>query len=144
MAKVIDIVDREVALAEFDRFVEAMDLDVDMADMDSEDLTTFNKQKKRLITVLCNGSLVINENGEAVFAPSKSKIDGVLTFHERTGASLMAMDGVKKNHTVAMTYKVMADMTRTHPNTFAKLKGNDIKVCEAIFALLMDYFVPRW
>jgi len=133
-----NIVDEEVALVEFDRFVEAMDLDVDTTYMDEEDLTTFSKLKRRLVKALCNGSLAINEEGEAVFTPQKSKVDRVITFHERTGASLMASDGKKRNQSVAMTYAVMGDMTKEHPGTFTKLKGNDIKVCEAIYALLMD------
>lgn len=134
----MDIINSDVALVEFDRFVELMDLDVDTDDLDAEDLTAFNKIKKRLVKALCKGSLVINDKGEAMFTPQNTTLEEPLTFHERTGASLMAMDGVKKNHTVAMSYKVMADMTRCHPNTFAKLKGNDIKVCEDILKLLMD------
>ena len=50
----------------------------------------------------------------------------------------MAMDGKKKGHDVKKTYAVMADMCKVHPNVFAGLAGSDIKVCEAIFALLMD------
>lgn len=133
-----NVVAPEMAEAEFDRFVEAMDLDLDTAFMDDEDRTAFNKQKSRILKAMINGSLIINENGEAVYAPQRSGVEKAITFHERTGASLMAMDGKKKNHNVAMTYAVMADITREHPGTFAKLKGSDIKICEALFALLMD------
>ncbi len=128
----------EVAEAEFDRFTNEMDLDVDVDFMDEEDLTAFNKQKRRIITAIMDGSLVINENGEAVYTPRKSEGIDALIFHERTGASVMSMDGKKKGHDVAKTYAVMADITKTHQSTFAKMKGIDIKVCEALFALLMD------
>lgn len=127
-----------VALLEFDRFVEEMDLDVDTADMDAEDLTAFNANKRRILRALENGSLIINDNGEAVYTPRKTENVDPITFHERTGASLMAMDGKKKGHDVAKTYAVMAEMCKVHPSTFAKLKGPDIKLCEALFALLMD------
>ncbi len=50
----------------------------------------------------------------------------------------MAMDGKKKNYDVTKTYAVMADMCKVHPNTFAGLVGIDAKICEALFALLMD------
>jgi hypothetical protein len=131
---------REVAEQEFERFAEEMDLDLDTSSMDAEDLTAFNKQKGRLIRAIERGSLVINENGEAVYTPANpgSKHQDPITFHERTGASLMAMDGKKKGHDVAKTYAVMADMCKVHPSTFAGLKGTDVKVCEALFALLMD------
>ena len=133
-----DKVALEVAEKEFDRFTNDMDLDVDEKFMDEGDLTAFNKQKRRIITAICNGSLVINDNGEAVYTPQKSGDIEPLVFHERTGASVMAMDSKKKNHDMAKTYAVMGDITKVHQNTFAKMKGIDIKICEAIFALLMD------
>ena len=49
-----------------------------------------------------------------------------------------ASNGKKKGHDVAKTYAVLADMTGLHPNTFAGLVGIDVKICEALFALLMD------
>lgn len=131
---------REVAEQEFERFADAMDLDIDTAELDAEDQAAFNKQRSRIVRAVQRGSLVFNENGEAVYTPSNpgSKHQDPITFHERTGASLMAMDGKKKNHDVAKTYAVMADMCKVHPSTFAGLKGSDVKVCEALFALLMD------
>lgn len=131
-------IDQETALLEFDRFTESMDLDVDESFMDEEDLTSFNKQKRRIVEAVCNGSLVVNDDGEAVYTPQKITLDTPLTFHERTGASIMAQDGKKKNYDVTKMYAIMAEMTKTHPNTFAKMCGIDIKICEAIFALLMD------
>jgi len=130
----------EVAELEFDRFVDAMDLDLDVADMDAEDLTAFNKQKRRILKAIEKGALVINENGEAVYTKKKKKTkrQEPITFHERTGASLMAMDGKKKSHEVAKTYAILGDMCRVHPSTFASMVGIDVKICEALFALLMD------
>lgn len=133
-------VDKETAAQEFDRFADAMDLDLDTAFMDEQDLAAFHKQKNRMLRAICRGDLVINEHGEAVITPSnpKSKRQEPITFHERTGASVMAMDGKKKNQEVAKTYAVMASLCEVHPGVFANLAGEDIKVCEAIFAFLMD------
>ncbi|MCH9837697.1 hypothetical protein K0U83_18690 [bacterium] len=131
---------REVAEQEFERFADEMDLDVETTGLDAEDLAALTKQKNRIIKSIEQGALVINENGEAVYTPSnaRSKHQEAIVFHERTGASLMAMDGKKKGHDVAKTYAVMADMCKVHPNVFAGLVGIDAKVCEALFALLMD------
>ena len=117
-----------------------MDLDLDTADMDADDLTGFNKQKGRVIRAIQRGALVINDEGEAVYTPyhKRSGHKDPITFHERTGASLMAMDGKKKNHDVAKTYAILADMCKVHPSVFAGLVGSDVKTCEALFALLMD------
>jgi len=131
---------KEVAENEFNRFTHEMGIDTDASGMDEEDLSGFNKQKNRIIGAIQDGSLVINENGEAVFTPQrpKSKTKDAITFHERTGASLMAMDSKKKNQNVAKMYAVLADMCEVHPKIFSGLAGLDIKICEALFALLMD------
>ncbi len=130
----------EVAEKEFERFAEAMDLDLDPSLMDNEDLTAFNKQKRRLIRAIEKGSLVFNEAGEAEYTPvnDRSKHKETLIFRERSGASLMAMDSKKKNHDVAKSYAVLADMCGVPQNVFAGLVGVDVKICEALFALLMD------
>jgi len=135
-----DKIAQEVADAEFERFVDAMDLDVDTAKMDAEDVTAFNKTKSRLIRAIQSGALSFNEDGESVYTPQhkRSKHKDAITFHERTGASLMATDGKKKNCDAAKTYAMMADMCKLHPSVFAGMVGTDIKICEAIFALLMD------
>lgn len=135
-----DKIAQEQAELEFDRFIEAMDILIDTAKLDAEDLAQFTKQKDRIVAAVCRGALVFNEDGEAVYTPqhSRSKHKDAITFHERTGASLMASDGKKKGHDVAKTYAVLADMCKVHPNVFAGLVGTDVKVCEAIYALLMD------
>ena len=131
---------QEQAELEFDQWVEAMDLDLDVEDMDSEDLTAFNKQKRKIINAITGGSLTFTDGGEAVYTPSnpKSKCQDAITFYERTGASLMAMDGKKKGHDISKTFAIMGDMCKVHPSTFAGLVGIDGKVCEALFSLLMD------
>jgi len=135
-----DLVSKEVAVDEFERFLEAMDIDGDVEYMDDEDSANFRKAKGRIIRAIVAGSVMINEEGEAVFTAQneKSRLETPLTFHERTGASLMASDGKKQNQQVAKTYAMMADMCKTSPKTFANLVGSDIKICEALFALLMD------
>ena len=134
------IINIEVAESEFDRWADAMDLDLDTSGMDSEDRTAFDKQRNRIIRAVTSGALIFNESGEAVYTPqnARSKHTDPITFHERTGASLMAMDGKKKGYDVAKTFAVMADMCKVHPSVFAGLVGSDGKVCEALFALLMD------
>jgi hypothetical protein len=130
----------EVAEAEFDRFVECMGLLLDTSTMDVEDKTAFDKQKNRIIDAMISGHLVINDDGEAVYTPFRptSGPKEPITFHERTGASVLAMDGKKKGHDMAKTYAIMAEMCKVHPATFSRLAGPDIKTCEAVYALLMD------
>lgn len=133
------VIDIETASAEFDRWAEAMDLELDTALMDADDLNGFTRQKNRIVRAIERGALVVNDDGEAQYTPqnAKSKHQDAITFHERTG--LTAMDGAKKNQDMKRTYAVMGEMCKVHPNVFASnLVGIDIKVCEAIFSLLMD------
>lgn len=135
-----NVVNKDVAINEFEGWAAFMDLDIDVSSMDSEDATQLTKLKDRIIRGIERGSLTFNDDGEAVYTPqnSKSKHKEPITFHERTGASLMAMDGKKKNHDVAKTYAIMGEMCKVHPSTFAGLVGTDVKICEALFSLLMD------
>lgn len=134
------IVDAETAISEFERFAVEMDLSLDTTEMDTEDKEAFTRQRGRMLRAIEFGDLKFNEHGEAVYTPYRynSKSKEPIVFHERSGASIMAMDGKKRNHEVAKTYAVMAQMCRVHQSVFANLVGTDIKVCEAIYTFLMD------
>lgn len=125
---------------EFNNWADAMCLDISTEGMDTEDLTAFNKQKRRVLQAVMHGNLVFSDEGEAVYTPfrKKSKSHDPITFGERDGASLMAMDGKKKNSEIAKTYAIMGAMCGVPAKTFAGLAGEDLAVCMAIFALLMD------
>lgn len=124
----------DVAEHEFMRFVEAMDLDVDPTGWDDEDKRSFEEAKRKLVSALRSGKLVIDEHGQPVFTPSQPPTDPI-TFYEPTGATLMAMDQKKKNHDVAKMYAAMADMTRQPMTRFSKMVNRDVKICTAIASL---------
>jgi len=134
-----EIIAAEVAEQDFERFADAMDLDLDETKMSEEDLSSFRPQKERLLRAISNGHLIFNDEGEPIYTPYRkaSKSKEPITFHERTGADLMALDSGKKGQDVKKMMNMMASMCRTHPKTFAGLAGEDIKVCEALFTLLM-------
>jgi hypothetical protein len=133
-------VSREVAESEFDRFVESMSIDVDKSLMDEDEERAFERQKNKLVKAIMDESLVINDEGEAVYTPcnKRSRTDVPLTFNERTGNTLTSTDSKGKNAQAAKMYAMMGDMCRVPPKTFSGLVGQDIKMCEAIFSLLMD------
>ena len=133
-------VSEEVAQRLFDDWCEAMDLENDESYFDEEELKAFSKQKRRLVRAIVSGALSFNDDGEAVYTPKnpKSKHNDPITFHERSGASIMAMDGKKAGHDVRKMFAIMGDMCRVPSNVFAGLVGTDGKVCEAICVLLMD------
>lgn len=129
-------VDQETATADFDRFTESMDLDVDPVGMDDEDKIDFERHRGKLIEALRVGSLVINDTGEPVFTPQR-ETGTPITFHEPRGSALMAMDRKKKNHDMGKLFATMAEMTGCNPGTFSKMRMPDLKICMAIVTLFL-------
>ena len=137
MGKVLEMpkVAHEVAEAELAKFFDLMDLDFDTSKMDEEDQGEFKVHTDRLITAIQEGSLIIDDKGQPCFTPTG---DGnTITFHEPTGASLMAMDQKRGDRNVTKMFAFMADMTRTHESLFAKMAYRDLRVCLAITTLFM-------
>jgi len=130
---------KDMAELEFLKFAEAMGIytALDTSELEADDLTQFNTHKEKLLWAIRTGHLEFNENGEAVYTPHRSDYKEPITFYERTGASMIAMDSKKKGHDMAKTYAVLANMCRLPIKTITSLKGVDIGACESIFALLM-------
>jgi hypothetical protein len=132
----------EVAEQEFARFLEAMDLQekFDAKEMDPEDVKAIAETKRIVISAMQRGNLVIDADGQPVFTPMtiSSAQFGEITFHEPTGADLMAMDGVKQNRDVERTNRLLAALTNQSPAIFAKMKNRDLKVCQAIVTLFLS------
>lgn len=131
-----ECVSAEVAEAEFERFVEAMDLDVDPKGMDDEDRASFTSAKRRFVAAVQAGRLTVDEKGRPVFTPSMGTTDPI-TFNEPTGASLMAMDQKKRGHEIGKLFAAIADMTGQPVVRFSKMAKRDLNVCIAIGGLFL-------
>lgn len=127
----------DVCESEFERFCEAMDLDVNPDEMDAEDKTAFEQAKRRIVKAMRTGALVINDEGEPVYTPQRGEQKDPITFHEPDGASLMAIDQVKAKHEMAKTNAVLAAITKESSARFAKMLNRDLKVCQSIMVLYM-------
>lgn len=129
--------DLETAEAEFNRFADIMDLDVDPDTMTDEDKDSLSEHRRRLVKTLQNGALVINDLGEPVFTPRRSDNKEPVNFYEPTGESLMSMDRKKKNADISKTFAILGSMTKTNPKRFSSMKYGDLKVCSSILGLFM-------
>lgn len=133
------VVAEEQAQEELDFFLFEMDIDSDTENMDDEDdVKGFKKAIGRLKRAIMHGYATINDSGEFVYTTQKSAQQLIITFHERSGRDVLAMDGNKKNQDVKKMHAVMAKMCKIEQKDFALMKGSDIKTCEAAFVLLMD------
>lgn len=126
----------DVAEADFNRFIDCMDLDINTDGMDDDEKKDLSLQKGRVTSAIMVGSLVINEDGEPVFTPQREDTDA-LTFHEPTGAALMAMDRKKQSEEIAKMFAAMAAITRTNSKVFSNMKMADLKICLAVTTLFL-------
>lgn len=127
---------RSVCEGEFERFADAMGLDLDQSQMDDEDKKGLLLQKNRILSAMEFGALVINEKGEPVYTPQEGSGEPI-TFHEPRGASFMAMDQKKAGHDNTKAFAFLADMTQQSVQRFAGMAGRDLKVCQAVFLLFL-------
>lgn len=129
-------VDQEMAEAEFMRFIDAMDLELDES-ADAEDRSDFIALKNKLVKAISKGSLIIDESGQPVYTPERTEDVKPLTFYEPTGANLVAMDKRKPGEDISKFNAVMAEMCKVHPKVFSKLKFKDYKLCQSIVTLFL-------
>jgi len=129
----------EVAEEMFQDFADAMGLDLNEAAMTEEDVQGFQSHKRRIVAAIQDGSLIFDDLGQPVFTPQRpgTQDKSPITFHERSGADLMAADAVKDKSLAKKLYAMMGSLCKVPPARFANMVGKDIKVCEALFAVLM-------
>lgn len=131
----IEVMAREAAEAEFDRFVDAMDIDADPTDMSDEDKKGLQQSRRTVVKAIMNGSLMIEADGTPVYTPRRSKDVTPIRFREPTGADLMEMDKAKAGADINKTFKILAAITSTSPARFANLVMSDLNVCSAVMVL---------
>lgn len=132
-----NVITKEFAESEFDRFCELMALTFDYNSMDDEDKRGFRQSKEVFVHAVMVGSLTVNDKGEPIFTPTVGDDRSPITFHEPTGATLKAMDIKKAGHSTAKGFAAMADHTGVAEVTFSKMANRDIKVCQAISLLFL-------
>ncbi len=131
-----DIVDIETCEVEFERFLDAMDIDADKSHMDESDRAGFDRCKATIVREMRAGRLVIDDKGQPKYTP-KSGDGETLVFHEPTGATYLEMDRKKQGHDVSKMIAIMGAMTKQAPAVFSKMPQRDFKVCQAVVTLFL-------
>jgi hypothetical protein len=130
------VVAKEVAEAEFIRFTESMDLDVDKARMDADDQKSFDEARGIVVRAIERGTLSIDDKGQPVLQISLTD-PKQLTFREPTGASFMSMDVKKRDAQIGRMFALMAEMTGTPEKTLAKLPQRDLRIARTLVTLFL-------
>ena len=132
---------KDVAVQEFERFLECMGIDGDTKEFDSDDLNNFNIHKNRIVKSIQLGHLIINDNGEAEYTTQRvvaGKDPIKVLFYEPDGSVLLSTDKKKQSQTVGKMYQAMAHITKLPPGIFSQMKMADIKICVSITTLFLD------
>jgi hypothetical protein len=138
VSNVTPVISKEVAEAELERFLEAMDLKerTEQSRLDAEDKRQLVEVKENVISAIMSGRLVISEDGTPVYTPKAGDMKPI-KFNEPDGACLMAMDKLKHGHNMAKQNAVLGAMTGEGPQRFANMKQRDLRVCGDLLTLFL-------
>ena len=131
-----DVFSQEVAKAEFERFADAMDIEIDEEMMEETELKSFLKVRASIIKVIKSGRLTINDRGEPtlkLFEPVGNVSE--ITFKEPLGKSWMAADQKKQDQTVSRFMCMVQDASDLPEGLIGKVKGRDFKTIQNISLL---------
>jgi hypothetical protein len=123
----------EVAEQEYERWVDAMALELDYPGIPDAVQRGVARHRHRLIGAIQRGDLVVDDEGRFVFTPRKAPEPAPIVFHEPTGATLM---GIKEADEVKRGVKILAAVTHQNEGRFAKMANSDLSVCSSIIELL--------
>ena len=134
-----EVVDRETAELEFNKWAAAMDLTakLDPATLDDADRKEVATEKRRLVDAIMDGRLVVNDKGEFVFTPVTEERPQPILFSEPSGAALMAIDKAGERENVRKSFNVLAEITGQNVPRYARMKNRDLSVCTAILILFL-------
>ena len=129
-----DVVAREVAEADLERVMTALELDTSQADLNEEEKKGARVTVDSLVRAVMRGKMSVDEEARLVLhLPS-----GNLTFNHPTGATFMAMDRRKDHEKMSKMVSVMASLTGREPVFFSKMKAADFKLCSEVVALFLS------
>jgi len=131
-------INKETATKEFENFLIAWDIDADVADMEEEDLQSFEDCKRKIVRAIMLGRASLQDDGSIKYTlidPVASTTD--VTMRIPRGASYMSMDKHKDRKSIHKLYSFMADASGKSPAIFSKMDGRDIKFFMGIALLFL-------
>jgi hypothetical protein len=127
--------DQEFIDQEFDRWVEAMRVDLDTEGLNENDRRSKTNDIRLFKKALADGRLVVNDDGLASFTPLGAERQ--IKFYKSKGSAYTAMDKKKESSGAAKMLAALSDVTRTKEVLFVDMDTADLDVCTAILALFL-------
>lgn len=130
--------DDETARAELDRLADTMDIDLTIDEsLEEKERKESQKNIDNVVKAIRRGSLIVNENGEAVFTPTRSQNVAPITFREPTGSTFLAADKYGEKQKMHKLYAMIAEMTGVENSTFSRLKKPDLLIVIAVGSIFL-------
>lgn len=136
------MVPAEVAEQDFDRMLEAFELELEAPDDSDEDKADKKDTKTKIVGFIQSGKVTIDDEclpTVHLSIPTKSGEEDVssVKFHEPTGATLLVIDKHKRNQRIGSMFAMLSDMTGLPAVFFSRLKMRDFKAVQEIGQLFL-------
>ena len=125
-------IDKETAIAEFDRFKSAMRLRLDREGMDENDRRDVRDDIEILIGEIMEGRLVIDDEGRPVYQLYEGE---ALTFKRPKGGSIAVIDRKKEAHKIAQLQAIIGELCGKPVSFIQAMDWADIDICAIIVGL---------
>jgi hypothetical protein len=118
-------VEKEAALAEFERLAAAADVDVDVTNMSEEDAADVSEVKSLVTSAIERGVLSIDDKGQAILAVSEGN---PITFRVPKGADLMIMANASDNKRMESMVRFVCAITGQDSRRIGSLRKKEWKL----------------
>jgi len=127
-----EIINKETAEAEFNRFKKAMRLRLDREGMDENEAKDVKEDIAVLVEEIMAGRLSINDEGQAVVHPEGKD---PLTFRKPSGRDVAVIDRKKEAHKVGQQFAIIGSLCDKAPSVIQQMDWDDIDICARIVGL---------
>lgn len=129
-----EVVSPEVAQADIERVVSALELDISQENLNDDEKKSASSTLAALTRAIVSGKMSVDEEARIVLhAPS-----GNLVFNHPTGATFMAMDRRKDHEKMSKMVAVMSSLTGKEAVFFSKMRASDFKLCSEVVSLFLS------
>lgn len=132
-------IDLKTAEAEFNRFVEAWDIDNDVSEMNEEDRSDFETQARKIIRAIRKGNAEVSLDGDIITYHLQRSVHETksLEFRIPTGEAWIAMDRYKEQKSIHKFNAFVAAATKKPIQIFSSMDGRDMKFVQAVAVLFL-------
>lgn len=118
-------VEKEAALAEFERLAAAADVDIDVTNMSEEDAEDVSEVKSLLTSAIERGVLSVDDKGQAILAVSEGN---PITFRVPKGSDLMIMANASDTKRMTAMVQFVCAITGQDSRRIGSLRKKEWKL----------------